>query len=128
MKKIIKTKDLELSIAMEDYVDKKLGTLNKFIVDSNEDLVMAQVELARTTRHHQTGDIFRAEINLSIDGKLFRAEAEKDDIYAALDEVRDDLEREIKKFKEKRDTVFVRGARSFKKMVGITPLARFKKK
>ncbi len=128
MKKIIKTKDLEISIAIEDYIDKKLGTLNKFVVDANEELAVAQVELARTTRHHRTGDIFRAEINLSLDGKLFRAESEKDDIYAALDDVRDELEREIKKFKTKKETIFLRGARSIKKLFVIIPLARFKKK
>jgi len=128
MKKIIKTKDIELSEAMEDYIDKKLGTLNKFVVDVNEDLVMAQVELLRTTRHHQTGDIFRAEINLSIDGKLFRVESEKDDIYAALDDVRDGLEQEIKKYKNKRETIFLRGARSIKKRFGISPQARFRNK
>lgn len=128
MKKIIKAKDLQLSEAIEDYVAKKLESLKKFITDFNEELVTAEVELSRTTRHHQSGDIFRAEINLTVNGKLFRVESEKDDLYAAIDEVRDDLEREIKKFKTKKETVFIRGARSFKKSFRISPLARFRRK
>jgi len=128
MKKIIKTKDVQLSFAMEDYLDKKLASLEKFIGDVNPELAMAEIEIGRTTRHHQTGDIFRAEINLSIGGKLFRAESEMDDLYAAIDEVRDDLEREIKKFKTKKETIFIRGARSLKKAFGISSLARFRKK
>lgn len=128
MKKIIKVKDLELTQAIEDYLEKKLATLKKFFSDFNEELVMVEIELGRTTRHHQTGAIFRAEINLSSNGKLFRVESERDDLYAAIDEVRDDLEREIKKFKEKKETVFVRGARSLKKAFRLSPAARFRKK
>ena len=128
MKKIIKAKDIELSSTIEEYVDKKLESLAKFVIDFNTELVKAEVELSRTTRHHQSGDIFRAEINLSINGKLFRVESEKDDLYAAIDEVRDDLELEIKKFKTKKETIFIRGARSLKKKIGLSTLARFRQK
>ena len=128
MKKTVKTKDLELTEAVESYIDKKLESLGKFLKDANQELISADIEIGRTTRHHQSGDIFRAEINLMLDGKLFRAESEKDDLYAALDEVRDDLEEEIKKFKDKKDTVFIRGARSIKKMMRLSPLARFRTK
>ncbi len=63
-----------------------------------------------------------------IGGKLFRVESENDDLYASIDEVRDDLEEEIKKFKAKKDTIFIRGARSIKKMMRLSPLARFRDK
>ena len=88
---------------------------------------MAEVEVGRTTYHHKSGDIFRAEINLSINGKMFRAESERDDLFTAIDEVRDSLEQEIKKFKTKKETIFIRGARSIKKKFGLSSLARFKK-
>ncbi len=128
MKIIIKTKNFQSSSAIENYVQKKLETLKKFLENFNKESLMTEIELGRTTRHHQSGDIFRAEINLSVDGKLFRVESEQDDIYAAIDEVRDDLEREIKAFKTKKETIFIRGARSLKKKFGISPLARFKQK
>lgn len=124
----IKTKDIELTRAIEDYIDKKIQTLKRFIPDYESGIAKASVEVGRTTRHHQAGDIFRAEINLSVGGKLFRVESARDDLYTAIDEVRDDLEREIKRFKEKKDTVYIRGARSFKKMFNLSPLARFRKK
>ncbi len=117
MKIIIKTKNFQSSSAIENYVQKKLETLKKFLENFNKESLMTEIELGRTTRHHQSGDIFRAEINLSVDGKLFRVESEQDDIYAAIDEVRDDLEREIKAFKTKKETIFIRGARSLKKKV-----------
>jgi len=127
MKFSIKTKNFESTEEIENYLDKKLKSLEKFLSSFNRDLVKVEVEIGRTTKHHQAGDIFRAEINLSINGKLFRVESEQESLYAAIDEVRDDLEREIKKFKEKRETIFIRGARSIKKKLKISPMARFRK-
>lgn len=127
MKIIFKSKDLEISPSTADYVEKKLATLQNFLKNFNDELIKAEVELSRTTRHHRSGDIFRAEINLSIDGKLFRAESEQEDLFAAIDEIRDDLELEIKKFKTKKETIFIRGARSIKKQFHLSPLARFRK-
>lgn len=124
---IIKTKDIVLTPAVEKYIQKKMTGLQKFFKNFDS-LARAQVEIGRTSRRHQAGDIYRAEINLSVGGKLFRAESEQGDIYAALDETRDDLEQQIKKFKNKQDTIFIRGARSFKKNFGLSPLARFRKK
>lgn len=128
MRKIIKTKDLNLTDTIEDYLEKKLASLEKFLSDFNQESIIAEIEVGRTTRHHQAGDIFRAEINLSINGKLFRVESERDDLYAAIDEVRDDLEQEIRKFKTKKETIYIRGARSLKKQFRLSPLARFRTK
>src|SRR4030043_959897 len=126
MKKTIKTKDLDMTQAVDLYIDKKLESLKRFYSDANPESVSAEIEVGRTTRHHQSGVIFRAEINLTIGGKLFRAESEREDLYTAIDEVRDDLEEEIKKLHDKKDTIFIRGARSIKKMMRLSPLARFR--
>jgi putative sigma-54 modulation protein len=127
MKSVIKSKNFEITSSVENYLQKKIDSLKKFFGDFNEELIKAEIEVGRSTRHHKTGDVFRAEINLSIGGQLFRAESERDDIFVAIDEVRDDLEREIQKFKTKKETVFIRGARSIAKQFKISPLARFKK-
>lgn len=128
MKIILFSKNLEITSATDDYIRKKLASLEKFIKDANQEITVAEVEVGRTTRHHRSGDIFRAEINLSLNGKMFRVESEKEDLFSAIDEVRDDLEAEIKKFKNKKETIFIRGARSIKKRFRISPLARFRKK
>jgi len=98
MKIILKSNNLPLTPQLEDYLQKKIKSLEKFLKNFNEETIKAEVEVGKTTRHHKHGFIFRAEINLSADGKFFRAAEEKDDIYAAIDEVRDELEEEIKKF------------------------------
>ncbi len=89
---------------------------------------MAEAELSRTTRHHKSGDVFRFEVNLTVNGKLLRSESEQESIYAAIDDVYDELAREIKGEKTKQGVVFRRIARSIKKKLNLSPLARFRKK
>lgn len=127
MEIIFKTKNFSLTPGVEEYVGKKLESLGKFLKNFNQEIIKAEVELGRTSYHHKSGDVFRAEINLSIDGRLLRAESETTDIFSAIDEIRDSLEQEIKKFKTRRETIFIRGARSIKKKFGLSNLARFKK-
>lgn len=127
MQIIFKKKDFEITPSIQDYVQKKMETLEKFLKSFGEEKMIADVELGKSTGRQKSGEIFRAEINLNLGGKMFRAESEQEDLLAAIDEVRDDLEQEIKKFKEKKETVFIRGARSLKKKFSISPLARFKK-
>jgi len=127
MEIIFKSKNFELTSSIEDYVRKKIETLGKFLKNFNQEIIKFEVEVGRTTHHHKSGDIFRAEINLSLGGRLLRVESEREDLFTAIDETRDDLEQELKKFKTKKGAIFIRGARSIKKKFGLSDLARFKK-
>ena len=84
----IKTTNIILDSNIEDYLDKRLEALEKF-VDSSNPTFLAEVELGRTTKHHQSGDIFRAEINITIDGNAFRAVSERPDLMTAIDDMKD---------------------------------------
>ncbi|HEY4494250.1 MAG TPA: HPF/RaiA family ribosome-associated protein, partial [Candidatus Paceibacterota bacterium] len=50
-------------------------------------------------------------------GQSFYSSADGEDLYAAIDEVKDTLFREISKNKDRRQTLFKRGAASIKKML-----------
>ncbi|MDD2753498.1 MAG: ribosome-associated translation inhibitor RaiA [Candidatus Portnoybacteria bacterium] len=128
MKIIFKSKKFILTPSIEDYLQRKINGLGKFLGNFSEETIKCEVEVGRTTGRHKRGDIFRAEINLSAGGRMFRAESEREDLYTAIDEVRNELEQEIKKFKTKKETIFIRGARSIKKKFGLSSLARFKKR
>ncbi|MEK7160509.1 MAG: ribosome-associated translation inhibitor RaiA [Patescibacteria group bacterium] len=128
MKIIFKKKDFVITPSIEIYVEKKMETLEKFFKSFGEEKRIIEVELGKVTARHKTGDIFRAEINLNLGGKMFRAESAREDLFTAIDETRDDLEQEIKKFKEKKETIFIRGARSIKKKFALSGLARFREK
>lgn len=99
MKIILHAKNIELTSAIKSFVDKKIGSLSRFLKDSKSDLIETRVEVGRPSRRHKSGPVFYAEANLKTGGKLFRASEERSDLYAAIDRVRDELEIQIKKFK-----------------------------
>lgn len=112
----IKTTNTSLTPAIKDYLEKKVMMLDK-IVDFSRDDVLVQVELGKTTHHHHKGDVFRAEINLSIGGHFFRAVSEMDDLYAAIDDVKDQLSQEVKSSKAKHKTELRHGSQEIKEIL-----------
>lgn len=115
MKINLKTKNFGLTPSIKNYLEQKLNSLNKFL--PNDESISADVELSKTTKHHQKGDIFRAEVNLNVPGKLIRAAAEEWDLMVAVDAVKDELQREIKSNKEKKISLYKKKARLFKKLL-----------
>ena len=115
MKINTKTKNFLLTPSITYYLEEKLNSLNRFL--SRHENVFVDVELAKTTRHHQKGDIYKAEINLKIPGHLIRAMAEEWDLRVAIDKVKDELQRKIKDNKEKKLSLYKKGARMLKKFL-----------
>jgi len=115
MKIDLKTKNFEITPSIKTYLQEKLNSLDKFL--PNDESISADVELAKTTKHHQKGDIFMAEVNLTVPGRLIRAVAEKWDLHVAIDAVKDELQREIKVNKEKNISLYRKGARLLKKLL-----------
>jgi len=107
----IKGTHLDLTPSIKQYVEEKVGNLGKFISATD-----AKVELERD-KHHRTGLVFRAEIMLVVGGKLMRAEAEAEDIYAAVDLTIPKVKEQISKFKDKKTTVNRNLARKARKKV-----------
>ena len=97
MKTTIKATKMELTDAIRANIDEKFGSLNKYF----DQILEADIEVGITSNHHQKGQIFFAEVNLSVPGKLIRARQEKDDLYVAINEVKTILKRELQDYKEK---------------------------
>lgn len=111
MKINIKATGIELTPAISDYVHKKLAALEKFV--SNVDAV-AQVEVGRTTQHHKTGDVFKAEVHVRGAGLDLYAVSEHSDLYAAIDLVKDEITHNALQEKGKRESLTRRSARRVK--------------
>ena len=112
----IRSKNFEITAAIDDYVMKKIGTLEKFI--DVKDSTICEVEIGRTTTHHKSGEIFRTEVNIMEPGsKQVFAVAEAIDLYSAIDLVRDEAERGIVSRKKKHNTLFRRGALQVKNLL-----------
>ena len=97
----IKGTGIDLTDAIKAAVENELAALDPMVERWGE-AVSADAEVGKTTNHHQKGEIFRAEVNLSIPGKLLRAEDENEDLYIAIKNVADTLVRELNKEKELR--------------------------
>jgi putative sigma-54 modulation protein len=127
MKIIIKTTNLELTPEIEERIEEKINSVDKLLDDMDRNVIEARVEIGRTTKHHRKGDIFRAEVNLTLPGRLLRSVAEEWDLRTALDQVKNELQQEIKKYRGKKEAQYKRGARKAKRMLRISPLAWFRK-
>jgi len=116
MKIKITSKNFDITPAINDYVSKKVSSLEKFLNTKNE--VLCEVEIGRTTKHHNTGEIFKAEINIVQPGnRQIYAVAEEMDLYTAIDVVRDEAEREIVSRKNKYKTLWKKGASRVKDLI-----------
>ncbi len=115
----LQTKNIELTEAIKDYVEKRVTNLEKLLtkMESQGTEALVWFEVGQSTKHHKSGMIFHSDCRVSIDGKEFYASADDEDLYASIDKVRDELFREINKNKDRRQTLFKRGATSIKKMM-----------
>lgn len=112
----IKATNIELTEDIKGYIYKKIELLEKYI-DSSDVGVMCDVEVGKTTMHHQTGDIFKAEMHLKISGKYIYAVSEKDTLNSALDEVKDEIARSVTSNKKKRESLVRKGGAIVKAMI-----------
>ncbi len=97
MKINIMATNMDLTAAIKEYFTDKIESLTKYHVDIIE--VDAEVEL--TTNHHNKGDIYRAELNIDVPGKLIRVDKTADDLYKAIDKVKDHAGPMLRDYKEK---------------------------
>ena len=88
---------MELTQAIRDYAEEKITSLEKFF----EGIIRADIDMGMGSHHHNKGKIFYAEVNLSIPQHMVRVVKEEDDLYKAIDKVKDQLKIDLEKMKEK---------------------------
>ena len=102
MKIMIKTTNIDLTPTLEEFINEKIGSLNKYLKDFNPDLAQARVEVGRPSKHHKSGLVYYAEVNLSLPGKLLRAESRHIDLRYAINEAKVELGKQIERYKNKK--------------------------
>lgn len=112
----LKGTNIKITPEISGYLDKRLEGVRKFLPKEG-DSFLADVELGKTTNHHQTGNIFRAEITVHIGGRSFRAVSEQSDLYRAIDNMKDEVTRELSSYKEKRISLIRRGGQKIKNIL-----------
>ena len=88
MKIKITGKELKITEAINDYVEKKLDRIDKYFEEANAEV---------TLRTEKTEQI--AEISIIANGESYRAVTEDKDLYASIDKDIDILEGQIRKTK-----------------------------
>ena len=134
----IKTTNITLNQALREFIEKKIAPLEKFTkIIHNEDyrspsgkvksVLEAFVEIEKGT-HHKKGPFFRAECQLKLPRKIIRSEAHSTNLRTAIDQVKDELQRKLKKLQRRSLAKIKRKSRVLKKGLKISPSARFYKK
>ena len=91
-------KGIEVTDAINEYVERKLERIDKYFENSSAEVTI------KTEKNEQI-----AEIVIDANGEMYRAEAEEKDLYASIDKTIDILEGQIRKAKTKREKMMREG-------------------
>jgi|SRR3989344_1320087 len=95
-------KNISLDEPLKIFIEDKIGGLEKFL---GKGPIGARVEIGLPSKHHRSGRIYYAEVNLKVGGKLLRATCQHEDLRNAIVDVKDELQRQLKKFTDKKRDV-----------------------
>ena len=109
-----KATNTELIGELQDILENKLRSLEKYLGDETD--LKCAVEFEKITSQN-SGKIYRVEVNLYVKGKLHRAESTETTFEEAIDEVRNELDKELRRSNKKRDTLMKKGGRKIKEML-----------
>ncbi|MDA1038074.1 MAG: ribosome-associated translation inhibitor RaiA [bacterium] len=98
----LKATNMELTPAIRQYVEEKLEYIDKLLPENES--ISVDVEVEKTTNHHNKGDIMRCEMNLSVPGELLRVEKTEENLYKAIDKVKDHMTEIIKEWRGKQES------------------------
>jgi putative sigma-54 modulation protein len=91
MNVLVRGRNVEVTNALKEYVEKRVGKLSKFLDDVNEATVIMTVE----------GDSHKVEVTVPYNGVILRGEEATGDMYSSIDLITDKLEKQIEKYKGK---------------------------
>lgn len=111
----VKGSNLELTDELKILIEQKITPIEKFLPKDETD-IKCDVEIEKIN-DQQSGNIFRAEINLFVAGIKYRAEKTEDQIEKAIDRARDELKKEVRRSRGKHDSLIKRGGRKIKDML-----------
>ena len=92
MRTIVSGKNVEITEALGQRIEKKLSKRERFLTEEEE----VQVRLSQERGGRNT-----VEITIAFDGIILRAEETSNDMYVSIDLVEEIIERQIKKYKKK---------------------------
>ena len=110
----IRGENIEVTPALRDYVEKKVGRVEKYFSNTPNATVYVNLKV-------YSDRTAKVEITIPMPNLVLRAEETNTDMYACIDIINDKLERQIRKYKTKIN----RRSRETGKDVFITPEGDF---
>ncbi|KLO23399.1 MULTISPECIES: ribosome hibernation-promoting factor, HPF/YfiA family [unclassified Marinitoga] len=91
------TKNIELTAALENYLEKRMEKIDR-VFKKHDDLLMST-----DIRVEKEREIYKVEVtsHLKFKGSILKVEERGTDLYEVIDRVSDAFERKLKKFKSK---------------------------
>ncbi len=90
-------KNFVISDRIREYVEKKMGKLDRYLPDIDDARVEITQEKTKSARDKNV-----VQVTLRANGKLLRAEERAEAIYACIDTVTDKIHRQVARYKGKR--------------------------
>jgi len=97
MELVLRSRNMDLPDPMREYIQKKLDRLENHLNDVNE----ARVEVFRNDSK-SPNDKYVVQITLSVNNTLLRTEEHEADIRATIDAAVHDIDRQAKRYRDKR--------------------------
>ena len=97
MELIIKGRNFEVTDRLRDYVEKKIGKLDRYLPTINEAWVELSTEGTKAAQDRQV-----CQVTVRSNGTILRAEERSDDMFTSIDTVLDKMYRQIARYKGKR--------------------------
>lgn len=93
----LQVRHFELTDTVRDYVERKVGRLDRYLPD----IRATRVDLDRGVTRSQ-GEVYTAQVTTWVEASILRAEEINGDLYAAIDLASDKIHRQIERYKGKR--------------------------
>ncbi len=97
MQLVLKGKNFIISDRIREYVERKVGKLDRYLPEIDETRVEITQEKTKSAKDRKV-----VQITLRTNGTILRAEERSDAIYACIDNVVDKIHRQIVRYKGKR--------------------------
>ena len=97
MKYTLKATNIDLTEGIREHLDERIHGLDKYY----DKVIVARIEIGMPSKHHNKGDIFRAEANIQVPGDMLRVETVRRDQYRAIDQLTRKMKRALIKYKDK---------------------------
>lgn len=109
--------DINLSPDINDYLEKKIGRLEKFVpsVDRGKEQPEPETRI-KIERESARGDLYKIGAELVLVRQVIAVSAQDHDVFQAIDEIKSKLQRELRSYSGKKETIYRRTMRKFKNM------------